>query len=89
MKWLYRLAGKRFARKWDLQEGTMDETKPWWKSKTELAGYVTIAVGLYETARPLLESEFGIVWPEIPPAFLAFLGGLGVYGRRTATKKIG
>ena len=78
-----RMIGTRIAKKLDLGETTMDEKKPWYKSKTILTGVVTVLVAAYNTAHV----QFNL--PAIPEFVFAILGAIGVYSRTVATEKIG
>lgn len=88
-KFFGRLFGKYLAGKIDLQGGEMDDKKSWYKSKTVLTGIVTTLVGLYGLVDVNLGPQFGFDLPGIPEWVFAVLGGLGIYGRVVADKKIG
>lgn len=62
----------------------MDDTKPWYKSKTVWAGVVAVLIGLYNSIGANLHTL-----PVIPDWVFALLGAVGVYGRATADTKIG
>lgn len=84
---LEKLAGKWIAKKMDLQEGDMDETKPWYKSTTIWSDIVTIlvAIGGFVDMR---FTHGKIATSPIYQTVLAVLGAMGIYGRATATAKI-
>jgi len=66
------------------------ETKPWYKSKTVWVCALGILFGVYDTFRVNLATAAGHpMWPEIPPIVLSILAGFGLYGRVSATTKIG
>lgn len=81
--WLLRLFGRKIADKLDLQEGTLDGTKPWYQSKTIIASIVTAVMGLYLAIAPQFH------WPTVPEWLFTILGAIGVYSRVTADSKIG
>lgn len=66
-----------------------DGVKSWWKSKGIWSGVLAILVVAYNAIAAPLSENFGVVLPPIPEWILALLGGMGIYGRVTATKKIG
>lgn len=82
-KWMAILVGKFLGRKIKLEDGKMDEKKPWYKSKTILTGIVAVLLATYTTAA----SQFGL--PAVPEWIFGILAGLGIYTRATATTKIG
>jgi hypothetical protein len=57
-------------------------SKVWWQSKTVWSGIVAVAVELYN----VFASSYSL--PAIPSYVFAVLGGLGIYGRVTATTVI-
>lgn len=77
LRWI----GKDVASKLKLQEGPMG-TKPWYQSKTVLAGIVTGLIGIYNAIATAQK------WPPIPSYVFTLLGALGVYGRMSATTTI-
>ncbi len=77
-----KLAGKWLAKKANLKDGPMDDTKKWWASKGVWAGIITGLLGIYATLQPVAHL------PAIPEWIFALLGGIGVYTRATATKQI-
>jgi hypothetical protein len=81
-KWIASLVGKWIGKKIKLGDNTMDEKKPWYKSKTILSAVVAILLSGYATAA----QHFGL--PAVPEWAFALLAGLGVYGRATATTTI-
>lgn len=78
MRWV----GKWLGGKLKLEEGSMEGTKKWWQSKNVWTGIVTGLLGIYMSLQPVLSV------PAIPEWVFALLGGLGVYTRVTADKKI-
>ena len=82
------MIGRTVAKKLDLQEGQMEEGKKWYKSKTVIAGILTVLIGAYETTRMSVAPSFGWNLPEIPPVVYTLLGAMGVWGRVTATAAI-
>jgi len=87
--WVYKLLGRSVVNKLELQEGPLQDSKKWYQSKTVWSDIVTILVASYMAAKPVLVG-YGIVIPEATEAtVLAILGGMGLYGRATAEKKIG
>lgn len=77
-----KIAGKWIAGKVNLQEGQMDQTKPWYKSKGIWTGIVTGLIAAYNAISP----QFGL--HVIPDWIFALLGAAGVYSRATADTKI-
>lgn len=61
------------------------ETKPWYMSKTVWAALLTGLLGTYTGVDAALGGEL----PDIPQWVFYVLTGLGLYGLRTAEKKIG
>ena len=91
MGWLKNLVAKIVAKKvaknLDLQEGKMEDGKKWWQSKTIWSDVLTTLVGVWGVAAPVL-ADHGVNLPPIPPVLLTFLGAMGIYGRKVATKPI-
>lgn len=81
-------ASKELSKKLDLQEGPMEEGKPWYKSKGVISGITAVLLGTYELVRLNLAPQFGWSVPEIPPMLFTVLGAFGVYSRVTADKII-
>lgn len=79
---LAKLAGKWIAKKANLTEGAMDDTKKWYQSKGVWAGVIGILVAGYNAAIP----QFHL--PMIPDWIFALLAAAGVYSRVTATAVI-
>jgi len=77
-----RLIGKHIAKKLDLGDSKMNDSKPWYKSKGILTGIVTVLVAAYNTA----QAHFNL--PPIPDWTFAILGAIGVYSRGVATSSI-
>jgi len=86
--WFAKILTRGITKKLDLQEGPMQENKPFWKSKGVLTGIVTVLVSTYELSRVALAPQFGQVWPPIPPMVYTVLGALGIYSRVVATQTI-
>lgn len=87
---VYRMIGKKIAKKLDLKEGNVEaDKKPWYKSKTVLSGAVAVIVAVYNGAREPLGANFGVSLPPIPEWVFGILGGIGIYGRVTANSKVG
>lgn len=63
----------------------MQESKPWWMSKTVWSSVITGVIGVYLT----INQASGGTLPQIPDWILILLGALGVYGRASADKRIG
>lgn len=88
--WILRFVGKKIEQKLNLEETSVAEGqkvvlgKRWFKSKTALSDITTVALGLYGILSPILV-KYGVNMPDIPPELLVFLGGLGFYGRTTAS----
>lgn len=81
--WLIKLFGKNIAGKLDLQEGTMDGTKPWYQSKNIWAAVTVGLLGIYN-AIALAKNL-----PPVPEWAYTLLGAIGIYTRVTADTKIG
>lgn len=82
-KFLAKIAGKWLGSKLKLEEGPMDDKKPWYKSKTILTGIVAVLLSAYGSA----STQFGL--PPVPDWIYAILASIGIYTRATATKTIG
>jgi len=81
---VYTWIGKFAKGKLGLKEDKdMEGTKKWYLSKGVWTAVVTGIVGIYMTVQPLV----GL--PVIPEWVFALLGGLGIYSRVMADKKIG
>lgn len=67
----------------------MENVKPWWQSKTMVAGIVTLVIGILgSTGLADLEGQQGVIVEKIMEILTA-LGSLVVlYGRMTANKGI-
>ena len=79
---LVRFIGRRIAKKIDLQETKMEDTKVWYKSKGVWTGVVIVVISAYETAA----QHFGL--PPIPAWAYTLLGAMGIYTRATADTKV-
>lgn len=77
-----KLAGKFTSTKLKLEDGPMDQTKPWYKSRGVWTGVAATLIAAYGTA----SVQFGL--PAVPEWIYAFLGALGVYSRVAADTKI-
>lgn len=86
---LAKIAGKKIAKQLELQEGPMEDTKKWYKSKAVLSGIVTVLVAVYQTVDTSLMPQLGGDLPDIPAIVFTVLGAMGIYGRLSADKKIG
>ena len=83
-----KLAGKFAAKKLKLEDGPMEGTKSWYKSKTLWSDIVTVLVGIVG----LVDTHFTGGHIATSPAYsivLTFLGAVGFYGRKNADTKIG
>lgn len=87
--WAAKLAGKFLAKKLDLKEGTVEDSKKWYQSKAVLAGLATALFGTYELVKTNVAPNFGWTLPDIPSWVFTLLGAMGIWGRVTAEKKIG
>jgi hypothetical protein len=80
------IAGKLF------KEDSMDGSKKWYQSKTNVAGIVTFILSAYQLFAMFVGPVFGITVPPIPEWLLvalgSILGPIVVYGRTTATAAI-
>lgn len=84
MKTLFaKLFGKYLKGKLKLEDGTMDEKKPWYKSKNVLTGIVAVVLAAYSSA----SAHFGL--PAVPEWIFAILASIGIYTRVVANTKIG
>lgn len=77
------IAGKWLKNKIKLEDGPMDDTKKWYKSKSIWTGVVAVLVAAYGSA----SANFGL--PPVPEWVFAILGTIGIYTRVNATTKIG
>jgi hypothetical protein len=80
-----KLAGKWAAKKIGIGESTMEEKKPWYKSKGILTGIVVVVLGAYNTTQVQFP-QFHL--PAVPDFLYAFLGAFGIYARATAKAEI-
>lgn len=80
---IYGWIGKFIGSKLKLEGDSMDETKKWYVSKGVWTAIVTGLMGIYVT----IQSAAGL--PAVPEWIFAILGGLGLYSRVVADKKIG
>lgn len=81
--WILRIFGRKIADKINLQEGTLDNTKSWYQSKTIWAAVVAGLLGIYNS----VGAAKGL--PAVPEWIYTLLGAIGVYSRVTADTKIG
>lgn len=86
---LVKLAAKKAAKMLKLEEGPMDESKKWYKSKGVITGIITVLIGTYEAVKVSVAPQVGWTLPDIPPLVYTILGALGVYARVVATSKVG
>lgn len=77
------IIGKIIKKESGLQEGVMDDTKPWYKSKTIISGIASGLMGIY-----LSLIAGGVHLPPVPPWIITLLSGIGIYGRFSADTKI-
>jgi hypothetical protein len=88
--WMAKIAGWFASKEIKLEDGKMDSTKSWFKSKGVWTAVVTIVIGLYSLVSATLMPAIGHApLPAIPEWVFTFLGALGLYSRVTATKTIG
>ena len=80
---LMKIILRRTIEKLNLQEGTVMETKKWFKSKTLWCALVTSILGAVQPMSTALGHPISI-----PPWVLEVLGGLGLWGLRTGDKPI-
>lgn len=89
---LAKIFGSYLERKAELYEGTPTEGKPWYKSKTILAGIVVMLRGLYEGASQIMVTAGHTALPPIPTAVDGILGTLlgmaAIKGRVDASEPI-
>lgn len=88
-KIIYKMIGKVIAKKLDLQEGKMTDSKKWYKSKGVWTGIVTVLVALYQGIDTQIGPQVGFNLPDIPNFVYAILGAIGIYSRKVATTTIG
>ena len=86
---LVKLVARKAAKALKLEDGPMDETKKWYKSKGVLTGILTVLFGTYEAVRATLAPQLGWNLPEIPALVYTVLGALGIYSRVVASEKVG
>lgn len=86
---ILRLAGRRIAATLGLKEDSMNETKPWYQSKTIIACGINFLVGVYGLVGQFLVPALHFHLPAIPGMLLTVLSAMGVYGRIDADTKIG
>lgn len=80
--WIAKLIGKFIAKKVNLQEDSQMDTKKWYQSKTLWTAIASALLGVYGAVGSIT------TLPPIPEWVYAFLGAFGLYGLRTADKKI-
>lgn len=83
-----KFVGRKIAKSLDLQEGKMEDTKKWYKSKTVLSAIVAVIVATWNTVDVNLGPQFGFDLPNIPDFVFAALAAIGIYGRASADKKL-
>lgn len=90
-QWAINLIAKKVGNS-IFKEDSMDGTKKWYQSKTNLAAIVGFLFSLYQIFAVLVAPIFGIVLPPIPEWVItsigAVIGPVVIYGRNTATKVI-
>lgn len=84
--WIYRLMGKKVAKKLNLEEENnmadpVTDPKPWYQSKAKLAAIVTAIVACIQPVSTALGHPY-----QVPLWVIEFLMGLGIYGVRDAIK---
>jgi len=84
---ILKLVGRKIAQEAKLEEGPVDQTKPWYRSVTIWSDVFTIATGVIA----FVDKDFGTQiaanhWYQV---ILTVLGGVGIYGRASADQKIG
>lgn len=67
----------------------MNDTKPWYQSKTIWSGLVAALIGIYNVVATTALPAFGHNLPAIPDFVFTILGAIGVYSRTQADTKIG
>lgn len=87
-KLFFKLLGKFLGSKLKLEDN-MEDSKKWYKSRSVWAGVVAVLVTVYNSVGANLGPQFDFSLPVIPEWVFAVLGGIGVYGRVDADKKIG
>lgn len=82
-KLIAKIAGKYIANKLKLEDGPLNESKPWYKSKTIWAAVYVILRGAYEGVRTMILPNL----PEIPPmvdSIVSAVAGVQVVRSRIA-----
>jgi hypothetical protein len=91
-QWLINIVAKKAGEE-IFKEDSMDGSKKWYQSKTNIAAIVGFLFSLYQIFAMLVAPIFGITLPPIPEwaitAIGAVVGPVIIYGRNTATKTIG
>lgn len=89
---LIKMFGNYLGKKAELYEGTPEDGKAWWKSKTVLAGIAITLRGLYEGVSQVMVTSGKPPLPPIPPAVDSLLGvvlgGAAIHGRVNASQPI-
>jgi len=80
---LAKLVGIFIKNKLNLQETTMNDTKPWYQSKTIISAIIAAVIGVYNAIGSIKNL------PPIPDWIFTILASIGIYGRVTADTKIG
>lgn len=80
--WLYRLLGKEVAKKLDLQETTMEDNKPFYKSKAKMAAIIGVILAGIQPISKAFGHEI-----IVPNFVFEVLAGMGLYGVRDAIGK--
>jgi hypothetical protein len=70
----------------------MENTKPWWQSRTIWASVLQVALGVAVSMGVLTSSQSGAILTEGPDLIVgistAVLGAWGLYGRAKASTKL-
>lgn len=90
--WLIKLVAGQIGKKLE-EVDKMEGTKKWYQSKTNLAALVGVVLSVYQIVAVALGPVFGFALPPIPEWLITaagtILGPIVIYGRNTATEKIG
>ena len=63
--------------------------KSWYKSKTIISAIIILILGIYNSSRPFLLNNYGVILPLIPEWLYSFFAVLGIKSRVDATTRIG
>lgn len=76
-------------RKWkEIQKMAEKDQKPWYLSKTVIAGIITAVIGITSAFGVGIEAEKDAIIDFVLQLATAIAGVVAIYGRMTATKKI-